>query len=68
VNNVFDKIFINESFTNIFADDYKTAPTTANPAGVTYAQAGALYNGVATANKVYFGYGRTWNFTLRYDF
>ncbi|PJJ10343.1 carboxypeptidase-like protein [Flavobacterium sp. 1] len=67
VNNVFDKIFINESFTNFFADDIKTAATGTTPA-VTYAQAGALYNGVATVNKVYFGYGRTWNFTLRYEF
>ncbi|MEN2401382.1 TonB-dependent receptor [Flavobacterium sp. MC2016-06] len=67
VNNVFDKIFMNESFTNIFADDIKTAATGTTPA-VTYAQAGALYNGVATANRVYFGYGRTWNFSLRYDF
>lgn len=64
VNNVFDKVFINESFTNIFADDIKPGTTPA----VTYAQAGALYKGVATDNKVYFGYGRTWNFTLRYDF
>ncbi|MEN2486730.1 TonB-dependent receptor [Flavobacterium sp. B11] len=67
VNNVFDKIFINESFTNIFTSDYKTAPTPTTP-GVTYAQAGEVYNGIATANKVYFGYGRTWNFSLRYDF
>lgn len=62
VNNVFDKVFMNESFTNIFASDTKPGTTT------TYAQAGALYQGVATDNKVYFGYGRTWNFTLRYDF
>jgi outer membrane receptor protein involved in Fe transport len=67
VNNVFDKVFINESFTNIFASDVKTPAAGTTPA-VTYAQAGALYNGVATANKVYFGFGRTWNFTLRYDF
>jgi outer membrane receptor for ferrienterochelin and colicin len=67
VNNVFDKIYINESFTNVFADDIKTPASGGNPA-VTYAQAGDLYNGVATANKVYFGFGRTWNFSLRYDF
>lgn len=69
VNNVFDKIFINESFTNIFADD--NLPVAAGqPAGSkgTYASNGQLYNGVATANKVYFGFGRTWNFSLRYDF
>ncbi len=26
------------------------------------------YDGVATSNQVYFGYGRTWNFSLRYNF
>jgi outer membrane receptor protein involved in Fe transport len=67
VNNVFDKTFINEAFTNIFADDIKTPATGTTPA-VTYAQAGALYKGIATGNKVYFGFGRTWNFSLRYDF
>ncbi len=69
VNNVFDKIFINESFTNIFADD-NLPVASGQPAGSkgTYASNGQLYNGIATANKVYFGYGRTWNFTLRYDF
>jgi outer membrane receptor protein involved in Fe transport len=67
VNNLFDRTFINESFTNIFADDIKTPAVGTTPA-VTYAQAGALYKGIATGNKVYFGYGRTWNFTFRYDF
>ncbi|MFC4749666.1 TonB-dependent receptor [Flavobacterium branchiicola] len=69
VNNVFDKIFINESFTNIFADD-NLPVANGQPAGSkgTYASNGQLYNGLATANRVYFGYGRTWNFSLRYDF
>ena len=55
------------SKTNIFADDIKTPAVGTTPA-VTYAQAGALYNGVATANSVFFGFGRTWNFTLSYNF
>lgn len=67
VNNVLDKIYIAEAKTNIFADDIKTKATATTPA-VTYAQAGALYDGVATANQVFFGFGRTFNFTLRYDF
>jgi len=67
VNNLLDKIYIAEGKTNIFADDVKTAAVGSTPA-VTYAQAGALYNGVATANQVYFGFGRTWNFSLRYNF
>lgn len=67
VNNVLDEVYISESRTNIFADDIKTAATLTTPA-ITYEQAGALYNGVATANQVYFGYGRTWNFSLKYNF
>ncbi|WP_347343886.1 TonB-dependent receptor [Flavobacterium sp. LC2016-01] len=64
VNNLFDKIYINESFTNIFASDNKPGVTPAK----TYQELGETYQGLATANKVYFGYGRTWNFTLRYEF
>jgi hypothetical protein len=72
VNNVLDKVYIAESKTNIFASDIKTPAVIVGgvetkPA-VTYAQAGALYDGVVTANQVYFGFGRTWNFSLRYDF
>jgi outer membrane cobalamin receptor len=67
VNNVLDKTYIAESRTNIFADDNKTAAVGTTPA-VTYQQAGALYNGVANANQVFFGFGRTWNFSLRYNF
>jgi outer membrane cobalamin receptor len=61
VNNLLDTKYIAESSSNIFADDIKSGTT-------TYAQAGALYNGVATANNVYFGFGRTWNFSLSYNF
>lgn len=67
VNNVLNEIYIAESKSNIFADDIKTAAVGTTPA-VTYRQAGALYNGVATANNVYFGFGRTWNFSMRYNF
>lgn len=67
VYNVFDRVYINEASTNIFADDIKTPATGTTPA-ITYEQAGALYKGVATGNKVFFGYGRTWNFGLTYNF
>ncbi|MFG4004395.1 TonB-dependent receptor [Flavobacterium aquidurense] len=53
VNNVFDYTYIAESKTNIFAADVPTVTT---------------YKGIATTNQVYFGFGRTWNFALRYDF
>ncbi|MCL9805981.1 TonB-dependent receptor [Flavobacterium amniphilum] len=65
VNNVLDEIYISESRTNIFADDYVNP---SNPAAGTYASNNRLYNGVANANQVYFGFGRTWNFTFSYNF
>ncbi|OUL62155.1 TonB-dependent receptor [Flavobacterium sp. AJR] len=63
VNNVLDKIYIAESRTNYFTDDFVNGKN-----GPTYASAGKIYDGVATGNQVFFGFGRTWNFTLRYDF
>ena len=29
---------------------------------------GELYDGIDTANQGYFGFGRTWNVSLRYKF
>ena len=63
VNNVLDEKYISESRTNIFASDFVSGSS-----GATYESAGKTYNGVATANQVYFGFGRTWNFSLRYNF
>ncbi len=28
----------------------------------------ATYNGISTGNRVFFGWGRTWNFSVRYNF
>ena len=69
VNNVLDKIYIAESRTNTFADD-NLPVASGQPVGSkgTYASNGMLYNGVANVNQVFFGFGRTWNFALRYDF
>ena len=63
VNNLLNKIYIAESRTNIFTDDFVTGST-----GPTYDSSGKTYNGVANANQVYFGFGRTWNFTINYNF
>ncbi|REG99132.1 TonB-dependent receptor [Flavobacterium aquicola] len=63
VNNVLDEVYIAESRSNIFADDFISGTS-----GPTYASAGRTYDGVADANQVFFGFGRTWNFSLRYDF
>ncbi|MSP85401.1 MAG: TonB-dependent receptor [Flavobacteriaceae bacterium] len=64
VNNLLDTKYIAESNTNIFADDAVAGVTPA----VTYAASGRMYNGVATGNQVFFGFGRTWNFSLSYNF
>lgn len=63
VNNLFDEVYIAESRTNTFADDFVSGTS-----GPTYASSGQVYRGVATSNQVFFGFGRTWNFSLRYDF
>lgn len=53
VNNLFDKVYISESATNIAAD-------TANPAN--------NWNGVNINNRVNFGFGRTWNASVSFKF
>ena len=65
INNVLDEVYISESRTNIFADDNISS---SNPSLGTWASAGRTYNGVANGNQVFFGYGRTWNFSVRYNF
>jgi len=52
VNNLFDTVYLAESRTNIETDS--------DPAN--------NFDGVNTRNKVFFGFGRTWNFSLRYKF
>ncbi len=63
VNNVLDEVYISESRTNIFASDFVSGTS-----GPTWESAGRTYNGVANGNQVFFGFGRTWNFSLRYNF
>lgn len=54
VNNVFDTVYIAESNTSTRAGDkYATGKT---------------WKGIDTGNQVWFGTGRTWNATLRYNF
>ena len=65
VDNLFDEFFILESQTNIFADDNIN---NANPSQGTYTSNNRTYNGVADANRVWFGFGRTWNFGITYNF
>ena len=53
VNNLFDKTYISESATNYFPGDKHNDAT---------------WNGVNTANRVFFGWGRSWNFSVKLKF
>ena len=64
VNNVLDEIYIAESRTNII----KTRADFATDALYNTYTNTQLYNGIDKSNQVYFGFGRTWNFTLSYNF
>ncbi|WP_027387626.1 TonB-dependent receptor [Chryseobacterium gregarium] len=67
VYNLFDTTYIQDGATNIFGGDKIT--TTGDPDnGKTYEQAGRMYNGVATGNRVFFGFGRTWAANLSFNF
>ncbi|MDC6362327.1 MULTISPECIES: TonB-dependent receptor [Flavobacteriaceae] len=55
---------IRANMNNVLDKEYISRLTTAN-----FAEAGdETYEGIAVSNQGYFGLGRTWNVTLRYDF
>lgn len=64
VYNLFDTYYIQQSYTNIHATD-KVSNT---PGAQSYEEAGKLYDGIATRNEVFFGFGRTWSATLSFNF
>lgn len=82
VNNLLDKIYISESASNQFtATEAEFNGNTGNGSGLkgaiasptkytTYAdyQNRGIYKGTDVRNNVNFGFGRTWNFSLRYNF
>ena len=63
VNNLFDEVYISELTSNIKTDAFISGNS-----GPTYQSAGRVYKGIADGNQGFFGLGRTWNFTLRYNF
>lgn len=65
INNLLNKIYLSEARTNIMADDLIDSD---DPSQGTYRSNDMLYQGIATRNQVYFGYGRTWNFGVRFKF
>lgn len=81
VNNLLDKIYIAESSTNQFtATEAEFAANTGNGAGLNPStgtkpyssfqdyQNRGVYNGTDVRNQVFFGFGRTWNFAINYNF
>jgi len=67
VYNLFDTTYIQDGATNIFGSDKITSATDPD-VGKTYEQAGRMYNGIASANRVFFGFGRTWAANLSFNF
>lgn len=63
VNNLFDEVYLSELTSNIKTDSFISGNS-----GPTYQSAGRVYRGIADGNQGFFGLGRTWNFTLRYNF
>ena len=66
VNNVFYKVYLSELRSNIKTTD-RINPKVATDMS-TYESAGRVYDGLADGNQGYFGLGRTWNFTISYNF
>ena len=54
INNLADQVYVSESDTNIQPGDYNAS--------------GVEWNGIDTANRVWFGFGRTWNVSARFTF
>lgn len=75
VNNLLDKTYISEANSNVATgmnrSDFPKGTTAQNLAGdaayATYMAQGE-YKGVHQSNAVYFGFGRTWNFGISYNF
>lgn len=70
VYNLFDTTYIQDGATNIKSTDApsKLADGSNNTAKKTYAELGYMYKGIADANRVFFGFGRTWSTTLSFNF
>jgi hypothetical protein len=72
VNNLLDDIYIAESRTNIHIKnqgDFLNSDGTPNAVNYnTYLGALKKYEGLDQTNQVFFGFGRTWNFAITYNF
>jgi len=66
VNNLFNNIYLSELRTNIKVTD-RINPRSETDFS-TYQSTGKVYDGLADANQAYFGLGRTWNASVRFNF
>jgi outer membrane receptor for ferrienterochelin and colicin len=64
INNLLDTVYIAEANSNTFAKTRENFTTDA--AFQTYSN--TLYKGLDPSNQVFFGFGRTWNFGITYNF
>lgn len=65
VNNLLNEIYLSELTSNTKTTDNISS---SNPSLGTYESNGRVYNGIADGNFGYFGLGRTWNASIRYNF
>jgi iron complex outermembrane receptor protein len=71
VYNLLDTTYISDAATNLFGNDSPTKladGVTNNATKKTYEELGMMYKGIATGNRTYFGFGRTWAATLSFNF
>jgi iron complex outermembrane receptor protein len=66
MNNVFDEVYLSEVTSNIKTTD-RINPTSTTDFS-TYESANRLYKGLSDANQGFFGFGRTWNVSIKYNF
>ena len=65
MDNILNRLYIAESNSSVRISDYVNRDKL--DAG-TYESNNRIYKGLADRNNAYFGFGRTWNFTVRYEF
>ncbi|WP_165396000.1 TonB-dependent receptor [Flavobacterium sp. J27] len=69
VNNIFNRKYISESNSSYEVDSPDPTTFDSNTlTGPTFRENGNVYKGLAGGNNAFFGLGRTWNFTVRYEF
>lgn len=64
MDNLLNRLYMSESNSSVLPSDLINS----NPANGTFQSNNYLYKGVPTTNTVLFGFGRTWNFTVKYEF